>query len=74
VEIIERANMLEPTVEEVPYRGISFVGIPEFQAIGTAVGQEFALAIAGSETIDEALANAQALTEREMKRAGYIKN
>lgn len=74
METIQSANPSDATQEPVPYRGIQFVGIPEFQAIGTAVGQEFAAAISGQQTIDQALANAQSFTEREMRRAGYIKN
>jgi sorbitol/mannitol transport system substrate-binding protein len=48
------------------------VAIPEFQGIGTAVGQQFSAALAGQITADQALQNAQQLTEREMKRSGYI--
>jgi len=41
--------------------------------IGTAVGQQFSAALSGSTSVDAALAAAQSSTEREMKRAGYIK-
>ena len=41
--------------------------------IGTAVGQQFSAALAGQVSIDQALDNAQKLTEREMMKAGYIK-
>jgi sorbitol/mannitol transport system substrate-binding protein len=56
-----------------PYVGVQFAAIPEFQGLGTAVGQQFAAALAGSSTADQALKNAQALTVREMTKAGYIK-
>jgi sorbitol/mannitol transport system substrate-binding protein len=56
-----------------PYVGVQFAAIPEFQGLGTAVGQQFAAALAGSSTPDQALKNAQALTVREMTKAGYIK-
>jgi sorbitol/mannitol transport system substrate-binding protein len=56
-----------------PYVGVQFAAIPEFQGLGTAVGQQFAAALAGSSTADQALKNAQALTTREMTKAGYIK-
>ena len=49
------------------------MAIPEFQGIGTEVGQDFSAAVAGTETVDQALAAAQASTEEEMKRAGYLK-
>ncbi len=70
---INSADPLHPTVDPVPYVGVQFVAIPEFQGIATAVGQQFAAALAGSISADQALQNAQALTEREMRRAGYIK-
>jgi sorbitol/mannitol transport system substrate-binding protein len=73
LESIKAADPNNPTVGEVPYTGVQFVAIPEFQGIGTAVGQQFAAALAGQITVDQALATAQQLTEREMRRAGYPK-
>lgn len=70
---IDKADPEHPTVDPVPYVGVQFVAIPEFQGIGTAVGQQFSAALAGRETADQALKNAQSLTEREMSKAGYIK-
>ncbi|WP_417722392.1 ABC transporter substrate-binding protein [Salipiger sp.] len=73
LESINAADPQNPTVDEVPYVGVQFVAIPEFQGIGTAVGQQFSAALAGQVTAEQALANAQQLTEREMMKAGYIK-
>ncbi|GLH78338.1 sugar ABC transporter substrate-binding protein [Bradyrhizobium sp. SSBR45G] len=70
---IDAADPNKPTVKPVPYVGVQYAAIPEFQGIGTAVGQQFSAALAGSMTVDAALAAAQSSTEREMKRAGYIK-
>src|ERR1700747_1724128 len=70
---IDAADPNKPTVQAVPYVGVQYAAIPEFQGIGTAVGQRFSAALSGSTTVDQALAAAQASTEREMKRAGYIK-
>jgi sorbitol/mannitol transport system substrate-binding protein len=74
LETIQTANMTDATQEKVPYRGISFVGIPEFQGIGNTVGQTFAAVIAGQKTVDEALKEAQATTERTIRQAGYSKD
>ncbi|MNI06138.1 hypothetical protein D3C73_591100 [compost metagenome] len=57
----------------MPYTGGQFVAIPEFQALGTTVGQLFSAVIAGQSTVDDALAAAQATATRDMTRAGYIK-
>jgi sorbitol/mannitol transport system substrate-binding protein len=70
---INSADPAHPTVKPVPYVGIQFVAIPEFQAIGTAVGQQFSGALAGSSSVDDALAAAQNIAMREMTKAGYIK-
>lgn len=69
---IDAADPNHPTVKPVPYVGVQYAAIPEFQGIGTTVGQQFSAALSGTSSVDEALAAAQAATEREMKRAGYI--
>ena len=43
----------------VPYSGIQYVGIPEFQDLGTKVSQQFAAVLAGHESVDNALKKAQ---------------
>lgn len=73
LDSINSADPTNPTIDPVPYVGIQFVAIPEFQGIATAVGQQFSAALAGQVSADAALRNAQDLTERAMKKAGYIK-
>ncbi len=65
------ADPTAPTVDPVPYVGVQFAAIPEFAGIAGQVGQEFAAALAGQQSVDEALAKAQALTTDEMEAAGY---
>jgi sorbitol/mannitol transport system substrate-binding protein len=72
LDSINSADPQNPTVDPVPYVGVQFVAIPEFQGIATSVGQEFSAALAGQKTAEEALAAAQALTVQEMTAAGYI--
>ena len=73
LESINAADPKNPAVKPVPYVGVQFVAIPEFQGLGTTVGQLFSAALAGQMTVDDALAQAQQVTTREMTRAGYIK-
>jgi sorbitol/mannitol transport system substrate-binding protein len=73
LDSINTADPTKPTVKPVPYVGVQFVAIPEFQGLGTTVGQQFSAALAGSTSIDDALASAQSTAEREMMKAGYIK-
>jgi sorbitol/mannitol transport system substrate-binding protein len=68
---IRAADPKTPSVQEVPYTGVQYVAIPEFQGLGTAVGQLFAAALAGQMPPEQALQSAQALAEREMMKAGY---
>jgi sorbitol/mannitol transport system substrate-binding protein len=73
IDSINAADPNNPTVDPVPYTGVQFVAIPEFQGLGTTVGQLFSAALAGQTSADDALAQAQAVATREMTRAGYIK-
>lgn len=73
LKAIESADPTKPTKDPVPYTGIQFVAIPEFQAIGTIVGQAISSAVAGQQSVDAALDSAQRQTEQIMKQAGYIK-
>ena len=57
--------------QPTPYTGIQFVAIPEFAGIATQVSQEFSAVYAGQQSVDEALAKAQAFTAEEMEAAGY---
>ncbi len=63
----------DPTRDPVPYTGVQFVAIPEFQGIGNYVGQQVAAALAGQQSVEQALANSQQFATREMTKAGYIK-
>jgi sorbitol/mannitol transport system substrate-binding protein len=56
-----------------PYVGVQFAAIPEFQAIGIAVGQQMTAALSGKETVDQALKAGQTAADREMRKAGYYK-
>ncbi|MGC4026922.1 MAG: sugar ABC transporter substrate-binding protein [Mesorhizobium sp.] len=73
LDSINSADPTKPTVKPVPYVGVQFVAIPQFQSLGTQVGQLFSAALAGQMSVDDALAQAQSTSVREMTRAGYIK-
>jgi len=73
LKAIETADPNHPTLKPVPYTGVQFVGIPEFQSFGTVVGQSISGAVAGQMTVDQALAAGQATAERAVRQAGYLK-
>lgn len=69
---IESADPRSPTVDEVPYQGIQYVGVPAFQSIGNAVGGQFSDVIAGRIGLDEGLQNAQWVTEKGIERTRLL--
>jgi sorbitol/mannitol transport system substrate-binding protein len=70
---IETADPINTTANPKPYSGVQYVGIPEFQALGTQVGQMIAAALTGQMPVEQALQAAQSSTERTMRQAGYPK-
>ncbi len=56
---INGVNVSHPGVSPQPYVGVQYVGIPEFEDLGTKVSQEITAAIAGQETVSQALTKAQ---------------
>ena len=73
LKAIDVANPNGQTKQPRPYTGAQFVAIPEFQGIGTQVGQTIAGTLTGQTTVDAALQAAQSATERTMRQAGYPK-
>ncbi len=63
LDSIEGANPLKPTVQPVPYTGVQFLAIPEFQDLGTRVSQQISAAIAGQQSASDALAQSQKYAE-----------
>jgi sorbitol/mannitol transport system substrate-binding protein len=73
LDSINAADPTHPTVKPVPYVGVQFVAIPEFQGLGTTVGQLFSAALAGQSSVDDALKQAQDAATAAMTEGGYIK-
>jgi sorbitol/mannitol transport system substrate-binding protein len=60
---ISEADPRDPGVQQRPTIGIQFVDIPEFSDLGTKVSQEISAAIAGRQSVAEALRKSQKLAE-----------
>lgn len=69
---IQSADITRPSAQPTPYKGVQYVDIPEFQAIGSSVGQTIAAALTSNTSVDQALQQSQRSTERFMKHTGYI--
>ena len=61
---ITNADPENPGLQPRPAPGIQFVGIPEFTDLGTQVSQEVSAAIAGRQTVKEALDKGQDLAQK----------
>jgi sorbitol/mannitol transport system substrate-binding protein len=59
IESIDGTDPDHPTVNPVPYVGIQYVDIPQFESLGVQVGQQIAGAIAGTESVSQALQASQ---------------
>src|ERR1700741_3461099 len=73
LKAMQTADPTNPCIKKVPYTGVQFVGIPEFQSIGTQVGQNLSAALAGKMSVGEALKASQTEAERAVKQGGYLK-
>lgn len=69
--LMQAADPTDAQRDPVPYTGIQFVSIPEFQGIGTDVSQFIAEAFVGDVTVAEALERANEATREAMEEAGY---
>jgi sorbitol/mannitol transport system substrate-binding protein len=68
---IEAVDVRQPGKYPQPWVGVQYVSIPEFQDLGTKVSQEISAAIAGQQTVDEALRKAQRYAEDTVRDGGY---
>ena len=62
-DAIDSVDPANPGVQARPAAGIQFVAIPEFADMATQVSQEVSNAIAGKETVADALTKGQALAQ-----------
>jgi sorbitol/mannitol transport system substrate-binding protein len=70
-QAIATADPYDATLPRSPYVGVQYAAIPEFQSIGTAVGQQISLLLQSRVPVEEVLDNAQRMAEAKMRAAGY---
>ncbi|MGP5710111.1 ABC transporter substrate-binding protein [Brachybacterium alimentarium] len=71
LDSMENATQENSMTQEVPYDGLQNVVVPEFQDLGTRVGQQFSAAIAGQKSVDEALEQSQGFAESVARTYGW---
>lgn len=73
--VVDSLNTVDPlhatNFPDTPYTGIQYVQIQEFQDLGTKCTQEFAAAISGSESTDDAINKCQGLANDVATSGGY---
>ncbi len=70
-DAIDNVDVEQPGVHPQPWTGVQYVSIPEFQDLGTLVSQEISAAIAGQQTVEEALAKSQEYADQTAESGGY---
>jgi sorbitol/mannitol transport system substrate-binding protein len=65
------AAYCQPAVQPVPYCGIQYVAIPQFEDIGNYFTQEISAAITGKSTVAAALSASQDYATKLMKETNY---
>jgi sorbitol/mannitol transport system substrate-binding protein len=74
LDSINTATPDHPTLNPVPYHGVQYVGIPQFESVGESVSNLISAAIAGKVTVSQALQQADQLLASQVNKdntAGY---
>ncbi|WP_222937585.1 extracellular solute-binding protein [Spartinivicinus ruber] len=69
---IQSADPYDATLNPSPYKGIQYVGIPEFPAIGHQVSLKLVDMLMGLINIEQFLQASQNIAKQQMKDSGYI--
>jgi len=71
---INSATPNQPTLNPVPYHGVQYVGIPQFEAVGQTISETISSVIAGKTTVSDALQQSDTLLASQVNQsntAGY---
>ena len=74
LDSINTATPDQPTLNPVPYHGVQYVGIPQFESVGQTVSENISAAIAGKMTVSQALQQSNQLLSSQVNKdntAGY---
>ena len=74
LDSINTATPDHPTLNPVPYHGVQYVGIPQFEAVGEQVSNLISAAVAGKMTVSQALQQADQILASQVNKdntAGY---
>lgn len=70
---LQSMDFNNPCVNQVPYHGLQYIAIPEFADMGDKMTQWLAEYVTDQITLDQAIANTQALFQQTAEDGGYKK-
>lgn len=74
LDSINTATPEQPTLDPVPYHGVQYVGIPQFESVGQQVSELMSSVVAGKMTVSQALQQSDQLLSSQVNKdntAGY---
>ncbi|HEY4389371.1 MAG TPA: sugar ABC transporter substrate-binding protein [Ktedonobacteraceae bacterium] len=74
LDSINTATPDQPTLNPVPYHGVQYVGIPQFESVGQTISESISAVIAGKMTVAQALQQSNQLLATQVNKtntAGY---
>ena len=74
LDSINTATPEQPTLNPVPYHGVQYVGIPQFESVGQQISEYISAVIAGTMTVSQALQQSNQLLASQVNKsntAGY---
>jgi sorbitol/mannitol transport system substrate-binding protein len=74
LDSINTATPDHPTLNPVPYHGVQYVGIPQFESVGQQISELMSAVVAGKMTVNQALQQSDQLLSSQVNKsnvAGY---
>jgi sorbitol/mannitol transport system substrate-binding protein len=74
LDSINTATPDQPTLDPVPYHGVQYVGIPQFESVGQSISELMSAVVAGKLTVNQALQQSDQLLASQVNKdnaSGY---
>jgi sorbitol/mannitol transport system substrate-binding protein len=74
LDSINTATPDQPTLDPVPYHGVQYVGIPQFESVGQSISELMSAVVAGKLTVSQALQQSDQLLASQVNKdnaSGY---
>src|SRR2546429_350559 len=68
LDSINTATPEHPTLDPVPYHGVQYVGIPQFESVGQSISELMSAVVAGKTTVNQALQQSDQLLSSQVNK------